>query len=124
MKFMLDSNVVIAVALAAHEGVAWRMAKYGQGDFAMSAITYAEVAHGSVRGKPPLFERLQAFVEEVPVLPFDDRAAGVYAKLSFQRGSYDRLIAAHALSLDLVLVTHNEKHFRDVPGLTVENWMA
>jgi tRNA(fMet)-specific endonuclease VapC len=124
MKFMLDSNIVVAVALAADMGVRRRMAEHDAGAFVISAITYAEVAHGSVRGKPPPFDRLRAFIEEVPVMPFDDRAAHAYAALPFQRGSYDRLIAAHALSLGLVLVTHNEKHFRDVPGLMVENWMV
>ena len=43
-------------------------------------------------------------------------------QLPFKRGSYDRLIAAHALSLGLTVVTGNTKHFADVPGLKVENW--
>jgi tRNA(fMet)-specific endonuclease VapC len=42
--------------------------------------------------------------------------------LPFRRASYDRLIAAHALSLDLTLITNNEGDFADVPGLRVENW--
>jgi tRNA(fMet)-specific endonuclease VapC len=122
MRFMLDANVVIAVALASGESVRRRMAEYVEGDFVISAIVYAEIAHGALRGKPPPMDRLQTFIEEVPVLPFDEEAARVYASLSFKRGSYDRLIAAHALSLGLVVVTHNEKHFADVPGLRVENW--
>ena len=124
MKFMLDSNVVIAVALAAGENIRRRMAEHDQNDFAISSIAYAEVLHGSVRGKPPVEEALQALVEEVPVLPFDVAAATVYSRIPFKRASYDRLIAAHALSLGLAVITQNEKHFADVPGLVVENWAA
>lgn len=58
----------------------------------------------------------------VAVLPFDRLAAESYVKLPFKRGSYDRLIGAHALSLGLTLVTANERHFKDIPGLNVENW--
>jgi len=58
----------------------------------------------------------------VPVLDFDLAAARAYATLSFRRASFDRLIAAHALSRGLIVVTDNERHFADVPGLIVENW--
>jgi len=122
MKFLLDSNVVIAVALATGETIRRKMAEHDEGAFVTSAIAYAEVVHGSVRGRPPAFTLLEAFIEEVPVLPFDYRAARAYAILPFKRASFDHLIAAHALSLDLTVVTDNEKHFADVPGLRVENW--
>jgi len=122
MKFMLDSNIVIAVALATNEAVRLRMAEHGESDFVMSSIAYAEVIHGSVQGKPPAVDRLQALIEEVPVLAFDEKAARTYAEIPFKRASYDRLIAAHALSLGLTVITGNTKHFADVPGLKVENW--
>ena len=122
MKYMLDSNVVIAVALAAGDRVRRRMAEHEEGDFVISAVAYAEIAHGSARGKPPTLPQLQAFIEEVPVLPFDEGAARMYAKIPFKRGGYDRLIAAHALALGVMIVTDNVTHFTDVPGLKVENW--
>lgn len=122
MKFMLDSNIVVAVSLAGGEGLRRRMRDYDEGDFVMSAISYAEVIHGSEKGKPPPLAQLEIFVEEVPVLPFDYLAARAYATIPFKRASYDRLIAAHALSLGLTVITNNEKHFADVPGLKVENW--
>ena len=56
-----------------------------------SAIAYAEVAHGSARGRAPAYDQLQAFVEEVPVLDFDYKAALAYAALPFRRGSYGNL---------------------------------
>ena len=122
MKFMLDTNIVVAIALAAGADVRRRMAEHDRGDFAMSAIAYAEVVHSSFRGKPPPIAELQILIEEVPVLPFDQVAARTYASIPFKRASYDRLIAAHALSLGLTVITSNEKHFADVPGLKVENW--
>ncbi len=123
MKYLLDSNIVIAVTLAIGDHLRRRMAAADEGDIVTSAVVYAEVAYGSVRGKPPPFTHLEAFIEEVPILPFDHLAARAYATLPFRRASYDRLIAAHALSLGLTLVTDNEAHFADVPGLKVENWM-
>lgn len=123
MKFLLDSNILIAVALASGDDVRQRMASLDEGDVVTSAVAYAEVVHGSVRGTPPALAHLQALVEEVLVLPFGDMAARAYATLSFRRASYDRLIAAHALSLGLTLVADNQQHFTDVPGLKVEKWL-
>ena len=122
MKYLLDSNVIIALVMNDDEGVVRRAAECEAGDMVTSAIAYAEVVYGSVNCKPPAVEQLQAFVEEVPVLDFDFKAAQAYATLPFRRASYDRLIAAHALSHGLVVVTDNEADFADVPGLTVENW--
>ena len=122
MKYLLDSNTIIALVMNDSEGVVRRAAECDEGDMVTSAIAFAEVAHGSVRDRPPAFDQLQAFVEEVPVLDFDYKAAIAYASLPFKRASYDRLIAAHALSHDLTVVTENTAHFRDVPGLKVENW--
>lgn len=122
MKYLLDSNVIIALVMNDDEGVVRRAAECEAGDMVTSAIAYAEVAYGSVNSKPPAVEQLRAFVEEVPVLDFDFKAAQAYATLPFRRASYDRLIAAHALSHGLIVVTDNEADFADVPGLEVENW--
>ena len=124
MKYLLDSNIIIALTMNRNEGVVRRAAECDEGDIVTSAIAYAEVVYGCHRGDPPAIEQLQAFVEEVPVLDFDYKAALAYATLPFKRASYDRLIAAHALSHGLTIVTDNERHFADVPGLKVENWTA
>jgi tRNA(fMet)-specific endonuclease VapC len=58
----------------------------------------------------------------IPVVPFDEAAAKAYARVPFKRGKLDRLIAAHAVALDLTLVTNNEVDFADVDGLKIENW--
>ena len=122
MKYLLDSNVIIAAIGASSNRLRERMAECDEDDMVTSAIAYAEVAHGSANGKQPPLAILDQFVDAVPVLPFDRSAASAYAGLRFIRGSYDRLIAAHAVSRDLILVTSNERDFADVPGLRVENW--
>lgn len=123
MKYLLDSNTIIAAMLGTSDALRARMAACDADDMVTSAIVYAEVAHGSHHGKPPPKPVLDAFLQDIPVLPFDDAAARAYARLPFQRARYDRLIGAHALSLGLGVVTANERDYIDIHGLTVENWM-
>ena len=85
MKYLLDSNVIIALVMNDDEGVVRRASECDVGDMVTSAIAYAEVAYGSVNNKPPAVEQLQAFVEEVPVLDFDFKAALAYTSLPFRR---------------------------------------
>ena len=65
---------------------------------------------------------LRQFFSRIPILPFDRQAAIAYAQLPFRRGSFDRLIAAHALAGGLTLVTNNERDFAGVADLKLENW--
>jgi tRNA(fMet)-specific endonuclease VapC len=123
VRFLLDSNIVIAASLGVGVGLRQRMEACDEGDLVTSAIVFSEVALGSMRGKPPPLDRLELFIEEVPVLPFDLAASEAYARLPFRRASFDHLIAAHALSLDLTLVTDNLSDFSSVPGLSVQNWL-
>lgn len=122
MRFLLDTNILIAVALATGAAVRRRLAALDEGDAVTSAVAYAEVLHGSRRGKPPTLDHLAPLIEEIAVMPFDHRAASVYAGLAFKRASYNRLIAAHALALGLTVATANVADFADVPGLIVEDW--
>jgi len=122
MRFLLDTNILIAVALATDPAARRRLAELDEGDAVTSAVAYAEVLYGSRRGKPPALKLLASLIEEVAVLPFDQAAAAAYAGLTFRRASYDRLIAAHALSLGLTVATANVSDFVDVPGLVVEDW--
>ena len=125
MRYLLDSNILIKLALGTgDEALRARLAVCDEGDLVTSAVALAEVAYGSMNAKPPPLEQLRAFVEEVPVLDFDYKAALAYAAFPFKRASFDRLIAAHALSHGLTVVTDNVKHFADVPALGVENWTA
>ncbi len=99
-----------------------RMMACEPGEIAISAISYAEVAYGTYVGKPPSQDLLDAFIAVVPLVPFDQPAAKAYAQLPFKRARFDRLLAAHALSIGATVVTSNEADFADVAGLKVENW--
>lgn len=122
MKYLLDANICILLLGADNPRLAARVLQCEEGDLAVSAIAFAEIAFGSWNGKLPPLPMLDRFSQEVVVMPFDLAAAKKYADLPFKRGSFDRLIAAHALALDLTLVTDNVRHFSDVPALRVENW--
>lgn len=121
MRFMLDANALILL-LAGHEKLAARASECAADDLCLSAIAFAEVAHGSARGKPPDAEVLGRVRRRIPVLQFDVDAAEQYVRLPFARHRFDRLIAAHALALDVTLVTANPRDFREIDGLRVEDW--
>ena len=120
--FLLDANMVIYAMGDADGPVARRIADCELGSLFVSAISFAEVALGTQAQRPPPPEALEAFVTAIPILPFDEAAARAYAQLPFKRARFDRLLAAHALSIGAVIVTNNEADFADVPGLRVENW--
>ena len=122
MKFLLDTDCCIYLLLDAIPVLTERVGRCAAGSVAFSAISYAEIAYGSENGKMPPIEVVNAFAEEVVFLEFGALAASAYGKLPFIRGSFDGLIAAHALSLDLTVITNNTSDFADVPGLRVENW--
>ena len=119
---MLDANCAIYAMIDASCTVSQRISELAPGDIVMSAVSFSEVALGTQNQRPPPPEVLDAFVEAVPILPFDEAAAREYAKLPFKRARFDRLLAAHALSIGAIVVTNNEADFADVPGLVVENW--
>ncbi len=122
MRFLLDTNIIIKLTMAQSEPLRLRAGACYDGEMVTSSIAIAEVLYGSFNDKPPSLSQLDDFLEVVPVLNFDLKAAKAYATLPFERASYDRLIAAHAISLDLTVVTDNMKHFQRISGLRVENW--
>ena len=122
IKFVLDANCAIYAMSARFPAIAERIQACAPGEIGISVISYAEIALGSFAGKPPSQEVLEAFVRAIPMLPFDEAAAREYARLPFKRARFDRLLAAHALSIGATVVTNNEVDFADVPGLRVENW--
>jgi tRNA(fMet)-specific endonuclease VapC len=122
VNYLLDANTIIHLLGETRPKLIARVAQCDVGSLATSTIAFAEVALGTERGKPPMADLLEGFIEEVILLPFDEAAARIYATLPFRRASFDRLIAAHAIATNLILVTDNEADFADVPGLKVENW--
>ena len=121
-KFLIDADMAIYAMAERFSPLNDRLAFCYPGDVAISVISFAEIAVGTFVGKPPSPEVLDAFVAVVPIMPFDEVAAQAYARLPFKRARFDRLLAAHALSLGATVVTNNEADFSDVPGLQVENW--
>ena len=119
-KYLIDANLCINILEGGSTKAAQRLSSCEVGQVVTSAVAYAEVMVGAERRKR--VEKALAFFAQVPVLPFDEAAGRAYSRLPFKRGSYDRLIAAHALALGLTVVTSNLKDFADVPGLKIENW--
>lgn len=131
-KYMLDTNICIYLMKHQPPQVRARFAECFVGDVVISAITLAEVefgvaSSGNARAKNEA--ALSNFLQDIPVAPFEARAASAYGPLrAMQRernkDALDKLIAAHAIALDVTLVTNNEADFRSFKGLRVENWVG
>lgn len=119
---LIDTDCAIYAMTARFPLLRQRIEEREPGSVVISSVNFAEIALGVANGKLPPPEALEAFIEAIPVIPFDEAAARAYAQLPFKRGRFDRLMAAHALSLDAVLVTNNERDFAGIPGLKIENW--
>jgi len=132
MRYMLDTNICIHLIQRQPPEVMARFGQLMRGDVVMSAVTLAELRHGVERNpelKTAADSALGQLLTFIPALPFDSDSAISYGILAAairdrKRDALDRLIAAHAISLDVTLVTNNETDFRDYPGLRVENWVA
>ena len=130
LKYMLDTNIVIYTMKNKLDSVRERFKKH-HGRMCISSITYMELVYGAERSSNPdrNLTSLEGFVARMDVLPLYDSAAAhagqiraELARLGMPIGPYDQLIAGHARSQGLVLVTNNEKEFARVPGLRTENW--
>lgn len=117
---MVDANICVYLLAGANQALLARVQDQYRGAVVSSSVAFAEVMVGAAR-RDAADAALRLF-RSIPVLSFDREAALRYADLSFKRGSFDRLIAAHALALDLTLVTNNERDFVDIAGLRIENW--
>jgi tRNA(fMet)-specific endonuclease VapC len=122
IRYLIDSDCAIYALTARFEPLRHRLESLEPGVVGLSAVTFAEIFLGSTQGKPPPVGVLAAFLLQIPLLPFDEAAARAYAQLPFKRARFDRLLAAHALSIGATIVTNNEGDFADIPGLKVENW--
>lgn len=126
---MLDTDTV-SFALRGNGRVAQVIERRLRSELCISALTVAELRFGAARLNSARLNRLiDGFTGDLAILPFDETCAGAYAKIATHLASHgspigvmDTLIAAHALTLDVTLVTNNVKHFSRVRGLRVENW--
>jgi len=129
---MLDTDTCIYTIKRKPPQVLHRLENMALGSLAMSAITFAELMNGAKKSLQveANLKRLNELSKIIAVLPFDEKAAEIYGdvrseleKAGTPIGANDMLIAAHSLSLDLILVTNNEREFVRVQGLKVENWV-
>lgn len=131
IKYLLDTNVCIYVIRKRPDSVLARLRRMRVTEVGISSITLSELEYGVAKSLRPEANKLALteFLAPIEVLAYDDMAAERYGRIRvlLERqgnpiGSMDMLIAAHALSLDSILVTNNEAEFRRVPKLKIENW--
>lgn len=130
-KYMLDTNICIYLMKHQPPQVQARFADCFVGDVVMSAITLAELEFGvACSGEAQARNQalLDSLLEDILAVPFDTRAARTYGPLRAahrerNKDALDKLIASHAMSLGVTLVTNNEADFREFAGLTIENWV-
>jgi len=128
---MLDTNIASA-AIRGHRAVDERLRALPAGAWCISAVTRAELRFG-VERRPhaaQLAQLVDAFLVVAPAVAWDSGAADAHGRLRAQLeasgkriGDFDEMIAAHALALGAVIVTDNTRHFRQVRGLELENWL-
>lgn len=132
IAYLLDTDICIELIRRRAAAVLGRLLRCRPGSVGISAITFAELQYGVMRSRDPERNRvaLALFCSQLEILPFDDRAAILYGEIrtNLERravpiGALDTLIAAQALSRRSILVTNNEREFRRVTGLRVENWL-
>lgn len=131
LKYMLDTNIVIYTIKNKPEAVRKAFeTHYGQ--MCISTITLMELIYGAEKSSNP--ERnlrdIEGFAARLDVLPYDDEAASHSGQLRAELvkagkpiGPYDQMIAGHARSRGLILVTNNVKEFERVAGLRLDNWV-
>ena len=133
MKYLLDTNICIALIRQKPAALIQRLTSLQPGDAGISSITLAELFHGVEKSARPEqnMSALEQFLLPLDLADFDQDAALAYGKIrsDLERtgqiiGSMDILIAAHAVSLNVIMVTNNVQEFQRVKGLFVEDWIS
>ena len=133
MKFLLDTNICVALIRHRPDALIHRITSHAAGELGISSITLAELAHGVEKSARPEqnMSALEQFLLPLELADFDPKAALAYGKIRAQLerdgqiiGSMDLLIAAHAISLETTLVTNNVREFKRVTRLNVEDWIS
>lgn len=130
-RFMLDTNIIIYLRTGRSRPVEERIVQLVPGEAVMSVVTYGELVYGAEKStaREAALARLKQMVAIVAVEDLPRSAGIAYGAIRVDLGRRGELIgpndlwiAAHARAADLTLVTNNEREFRRVPGLKVENW--
>ena len=131
MKYLIDTNICIYIMNKRPVAVIKKFKQFELGEIGISTITVSELQYGIVKSKYRKKNevRLEEFLTPLEILTYDQTAARVYGDIRFQLeklgqpiGPLDMLIAAQALSQNLVLITNNDKEFKRIKKLKVENW--
>jgi tRNA(fMet)-specific endonuclease VapC len=131
MRYMLDTNICIYLINDRPAQVRKRLEALTPGDVGVSSITVAELAYGIAKTRSTRNRAaLEGFLLSLEIADFGLDAAMVYGEVraAVERkgtpiGPLDMQIAAHAIALDVVLVTNNRREFNRVAGLRLENWV-
>ena len=131
VRFLLDTNICIYIINRRPAKVFQHFSGRQIGEVAISSITGAELSFGVAKsGSPRNQAALDKFLAPLDILPFDEAAMRCYGPLRSQLerqgrpiGALDLLIAAQALALGCILVANNQREFKRVPGLRMENWV-
>lgn len=129
MAYLIDTN--IAIHLRDGDDDVVRQFDANRGVVFLSALSLAELERGLYKRAELTIARqfrLKTMLQHITVLPFDTQAAEAYGRIialcGWSKGrDFDRMIAAHAIATDSVLVTNNAADFANIPGLTLENWV-
>lgn len=130
-QYLLDTNILSDLVRHPQGIVFQRIANFGEDSVCTSIIVACELRFGAVKsGSSHLTQQLGRILEVLPVLALEPPVENNYAFIRTHLeqagtpiGPNDLLIAAHALSLDLTLVTANTREFERVPALSLENWL-
>ena len=131
IQYMLDTDICIYIIKRKPADVIKRLMKSRISQIGISSITLSELEYGVAKSSKQEQNQvaLAQFLAPMEILSYGDEAAQQYGRLrAFLEkqgtpiGSLDMLIAAHALSIDCILVTNNEKEFGRVPNLKIDNW--
>ena len=130
--YLLDTNIVSDLIRNPSGDAARRLAQLETQDIFTSIIVASELHYGCAKkDSPKLLARVKALLEIIQVLPLEVPSDLVYGQIRAELESLgqpisanDMLIAAHAQTLGLVLVTDNTQEFSRIPNLVLENWLA
>jgi tRNA(fMet)-specific endonuclease VapC len=132
VKYMLDTNICIYTIKNQPSQVRDAFIRH-QDQMSVSTVTAMELIYGAEKSVVPEKNLgvIEGFLARLAVVDFDLHAAEHTGQLRAELqkhgkpiGPYDQMIAGHARSLGLILVTNNEREFERVPGLRIENWVA
>ena len=131
IKYLIDTNICIYIMNKRPMEIINKFKLFDVGEIGVSTITVSELQYGVSKSKKGRLnkQRIEEFLCPLEILPYDEIAAGVYGDIRIQLekrgepiGPLDLMIAAHALSRNLVLISNNEKELKRIKNLKVKNW--